>query len=150
MSDPAVIGRIDHLGLHSYGADTGGADAALKASPFPGRNFWMTEFSLPGDIPNLLSGNSSALIMWDGYDSVYNHAILGGHGDRPPNDAGNGPAPLAYDPKTGTYSTRPEFYQFAALFKFLPPGSQRVEAVCANPDLSVLAFTHAASGRLTL
>ena len=110
----------------------------------------MTEFSLPADVPNLLAGNSSALIMWDGYDSVYNHAILGGHGDQPPNDAGNGPAPLSYDGKTGTYSARPEFYQFAALFKYLPPGSQRIESTSANPDLSLLAFVHAASGRLTL
>ncbi len=150
MSDPIVIGRIDHLGLHSYGASTGGADAAIKASRFQDRNFWMTEFSLPADVPNLLAGNSSALIMWDGFDSVYNHAILGGHGDKPPNDAGNGPAPLSYDSKTGTYSARPEFYQFAALFKYLPPGSQRIESDCTNSDLSLLAFIHAASGRVTL
>jgi O-glycosyl hydrolase len=150
MSDPFVMARIDHLGLHSYGASTGGADAAIKASPFPGRNFWMTEFSLPADVPNLLAGNASALIMWDGYDSVYNHAILGGHGDQPPNDAGNGPAPLSYDARTGTYAARPEFYQFAALFKHLSPGSQRVGSTSANPDLSILAFVHPAHERLTL
>ena len=120
MSDPVVMGRIDHLGLHSYGASTGGADAMIKSSRYRGRNFWMTEFSLPGDVGNLLAGNASALIMWDGYDSVYNHAILGGHGDQPPNDAGNGPAPLSYDNRTGTFAARPEFYQFAALFKYRP------------------------------
>jgi len=150
MADPAVIGRIDHFGLHSYGADTGGANEAIKASRYPGKNFWMTEFSLPGDIPNLLRGNSSALIMWDGYDSVYNHAILGGHGDRPPNDAGNGPAPLSYDSRTRNYSPRPEFYQFAALFKYVPRGSRRIEAASSNSDLSVFAFTHEATGRVTL
>jgi len=105
---------------------------------------------LPADVPNLLAGNASALIMWDGYDSVYNHAILGGHGDQPPNDAGNGPAPLSYHASTGTYRARPEFYQFAALFKHLSPGSQRLEASSANPDLSILAFVHPAHERLTL
>jgi len=150
MADPLVIGRIDHLALHSYGANTGGADAMIRSSSFPGRNFWMTEFSLPADVPNLLAGNTSALIMWDGYDSVYNHAILGGHGDKPPNDAGNGPAPLSYDSKTGSYSARPEFYQFAALFKYLPPGSQRIESTGTNPELSLHAFVNAPSGRLTL
>jgi len=150
MSDPIVIDRIDHLALHSYGANTGDADAAIKSSRYPTKNFWMTEFSLPADVPNLLNGNSSALIMWDGYDSVYNHAILGGHGDQPPNDAGNGPAPLSYDSRTGKYSARPEFYQFAALFKYVPPGSQRIEAASSNSDLSILAFAHERSGRLTL
>jgi O-glycosyl hydrolase len=150
MSDPFVMARIDHFGLHSYGASTGGADAAIKASPFAGRNFWMTEFSLPADVGSLLAGNASALIMWDGYDSVYNHAILGGHGDQPPNDAGNGPAPLSYDGRTGTYAARPEFYQFAALFKHVPPGSQRIQSISANPDLSITAFVHPAQGRLTL
>jgi hypothetical protein len=110
----------------------------------------MTEFSLPADVPNLLAGNASALIMWDGYDSVYNHAILGGHGDQPPNDAGNGPAPLSYDGRTGTYAARPEFYQFAALFKYVAPGSQRVQSSSANPDLSITAFVHPGDGRLTL
>jgi len=150
MSDPVVMHRIDHIGLHSYGASTGGADGTIKSSPYPGRNFWMTEFSLPADVPNLLAGNASALIMWDGYDSVYNHAILGGHGDQPPNDAGNGPAPLSYDGRTGTYAARPEFYQFAALFKYVAPGSQRVQSSSTNPDLSITAFVHPGDGRLTL
>lgn len=150
MADSLVIGRIDHLGLHSYSASTGGADAAIKSSSHPDRNFWMTEFSRPADVPNLLAGNASALIMWDGYDSVYNHAIVGGHGDQPPNDAGNGPAPLSYDSKTGVYAARPEFYQFAALFKYVPPGSQRIESTCNSPDVSSVAFVHHASRRLTL
>ncbi len=150
MSDPVVMARMDHLGLHSYAASTGGADAMIKSSPYPGRNFWMTEFSLPADVPNLLAGNASALIMWDGYDSVYNHAILGGHGEQPPNDAGNGPAPLSYDGRTGTYAARPEFYQFAALFKHVTPGSQRIQSISANTDLSITAFVHPAHGRLTL
>ncbi len=150
MSDPVVMARMDHLGLHSYAASTGGADAMIKSSPYPGRNFWMTEFSLPADVPSLLAGNASALIMWDGYDSVYNHAILGGHGEQPPNDAGNGPAPLSYDGRTGTYAARPEFYQFAALFKHVTPGSQRIQSISANTDLSITAFVHPAHGRLTL
>jgi O-glycosyl hydrolase len=150
MSDPVVIARIDHLGLHSYSASTGAADAMIKSSPFPERNVWMTEFSRPEDVPSLLSGNASALIIWDGYDSVYNHAIVGGHGDQPPNDAGNGPAPLSYDSKTGSYAARPEFYQFAALFRHLPPGSRRVASTSANPECSIVAFVHPTDDRLTL
>jgi hypothetical protein len=142
MSDPCVMRRIDTSGCTATARARAAPTRTIKSSPYPGRNFWMTEFSLPADVPNLLAGNASALIMWDGYDSVYNHAILGGHGDQPPNDAGNGPAPLSYDGRTGTYAARPEFYQFAALFKYVSPGSQRVQSISANPDLSITAFVH--------
>src|SRR5207249_9175404 len=74
MSDTVVMSKLDHFGLHNYSGTTGGADAALKSSAFPSRDFWMTEFSDPAHIFGLLSQNPAGLQVWDAYDSVYNHA----------------------------------------------------------------------------
>ena len=149
MSDSVVISKLDHFGLHDYGGNTSGADSAIKSSQYPTRNFWMTEFSRPADISSLIAQNSSGLIMWDGYDSVYNHAILAGRGTIAPNDAGNEAAPLAYNSSNGTYSPRSEFYQFAAWFKNLPRGSKRIGTTYSNGNLSLFAFVHQPTGRLT-
>jgi hypothetical protein len=74
-------------------------------------NFWMTEVTNIWDaLPEIAQG-AAATIVWDGYDSVYNHAILAGRGTTPPNDAGNGPALLDYDTATGLYAPRKAFYE---------------------------------------
>ena len=88
--------------------------------------------------------------MWDGYDSVYNHAILAGRGLSPPNDAGNGPALLAYNTSTHHIHPRKPFYEFAQLFKFIPAGSVRVAATESNGNVTIFAFHHAATNRVTL
>src|SRR5438067_4653616 len=68
----------------------------------------------------------------------------------PPNDASADPAPLAYNTSTGTYSPRPSFYQDEQIFRYVPPGSVRVGAAQSNGNLTLYAFDHQASGRLTL
>jgi hypothetical protein len=97
-----------------------------------------------------MSQGPSAILVWDGYDSVYNHAILAGRGSNPPNDVGNGPALLSYSTSTRTYSARKPFYEFAQLFKFVPAGSVRVAAVESSSNVTIYAFHHAVTGRVTL
>ena len=49
MTDPLVMGKLAHLGLHSYydtGGGSSGVDAFLKASAYPNRTFWMTEYNV--------------------------------------------------------------------------------------------------------
>ena len=110
----------------------------------------MTELSLIEHAFSSISQGASAVLMWDGYDSVYNHGILAGRGSSPPNDAGNGPALLAYSTSTHLYTPRKPFYEFAQLFKFVPPGSVRVAAAESNASVTIFGFHHAATGRVTL
>ena len=150
MSDSIVMAKVDHFGLHDYGGSTGGANTAIKSSAYPTRNFWMTEFSLAADMMSLLGQSTSGLQMWDAYDSVYEHGILGGRGTTPPNDAGNGPALLAYNRTSGTYAPRHAFYEFEQLFKFVPPGSVRVGTSGSPSGVTIYTFYHQATGRVTI
>jgi O-glycosyl hydrolase len=150
MGEPTVMAKLDHFTFHDYGGVTAGADNAIRSSAYPEKNFWITEVSNIWDALAHLSQGPAAILVWDGYDSVYNHAILGGRGSNPPNDAGNGPALLAYDTSTRTYSARKPFYEFAQLFKFVPPGSVRVSAVESNSSVTLFAFHHPVTGRVTV
>ena len=150
MGDSAVMAKVDHFGLHSYSGDSAGADAALKSSAFPTRNFWITETTNIADILTHLGQGPAAVLIWDGYDSVYNHAILAGRGTTAPNDAGNGPAPLAYNSVTGVYTPRRGFYEAEQLFKFVPRGAQRIAASVSGSSVTALAFQDPSAGRLTI
>ena len=150
LAEPALMAKVDHLAMHDYNGNTGGALEAMKASDYPNVNLWMTEFSRFSDTMSLLSQGASALLTWDGYDSVYNHPLLHGAPPTPPNDAGNAPALLAYDETSGVYTPRNEFYQFAQLYKFVPPNSVRIGASSSSGSLSTVAFHDPASGRLTI
>lgn len=150
MAEPAVMAKLDHFTFHDYSGETAGAANAIRDSAYPEKNFWITEVSNIWDALTHVSQGPSAILVWDGYDSVYNHGILGGRGTTPPNDAGNGPALLAYNTSTRTYSPRKPFYEFAQLFKFVPAGSVRVSAVEADSNVTLFAFYHFASGRVTL
>ena len=150
MGEPTAMAKLDHFTFHDYAGDTGGAAAAIRGSAYPAKNFWMSEVSNIWDaLPEVAQG-ASAILVWDGYDSVYNHAILAGRGSTPPNDVGNGPALLAYNTSTHLYTPRKSFYEFAQLFKFVPPGSVRVAANESNANVTVFAFQHTASGRVTI
>ncbi len=149
MANSVVMSKVDHFGFHSYSADSGGANTAIKNSSYSSKNFWMTEYANPADAFSLLGQNASALIVWEGFDSVYNHAILAGRGSQPGNDD-VGYVPLAYNQSSHTYTPRKEFYQNAQLFKFVPPGAVRIAATGATGGLTSYAFYHQDSGRLTI
>lgn len=150
MASPKVMARLAHFAFHSYSASTGGADAVLKASAHPGKNFWMTEYAVPEHAFALLQQNASGLLVWEGFDSIYNHAIARGEPAVPGNDD-VGSVPLQYNATTPvSYTPRKEFYLDAQLFRFVPPGSQRVEVSGASGGLVPLAFVHPPSGRVTL
>jgi hypothetical protein len=150
MAEPAVMAKLDHFAFHNYAGDSGGAANAIQNSAYPSKNFWITEVSNIWDALTHMSQGPSAILVWDGFDSVYNHAILAGRGSNPPNDAGNGPALLSYSTSTRTYSARKPFYEFAQLFKFVPAGSVRVAAVESSSNVTIYAFHHPVTGRVTL
>jgi O-glycosyl hydrolase len=150
MRDSVAMSKIDHFGFHNYAGDSGGADAAIKSSAYPGKNFWITEVTNIWDILAHLSQGPSAIMVWDAYDSVYNHAILAGRGTTPPNDVGNGPPLVAYNTSTRVYTPRKGFYECAQLFKFVQPGSQRVRATTSSSSLTLYAFHHGTTGQFTV
>jgi len=150
MREPTVMSKLDHFAFHNYAGDSGGADAAIKGSAYPSKNFWISEVANIWDALAHVSQGPAGILVWDGYDSVYNHAIYAGRGSNPPNDAGNGPALLSYNTSTRTYSARKPYYEFAQLFKFVPAGSVRVAATESNSNVTLYAFHHAVSGRVTL
>lgn len=150
MRDSVVMGKVDHIGLHNYAGDSGGADSAIKSSAYPNRNFWITEVVNIWDILTHLSQGPAAVLVWDAYDAVYNHAILAGRGTTPPNDVGNGPPLIAYNTSTRTYTPRKGFYECAQLFKFVSPGARRIGATDSNSSLTVYAFQHPGTGRMTI
>lgn len=149
MTNAVVMSKVDHFGCHNYNGLTANADSTIKNSAYPSRNFWMTELSIPDQIYTLVEQGASGTMIWEAYDSVYNHAILAGRGSNAPNDAGNLAALLAYNSGTGTYSARPQFYQ-ASVFKYVQPGSIRVAATESNGNLTIYAFRHPVSGRVVL
>jgi len=150
MAEPTVMAKLDHFAFHNYAGDSGGANSAIRNSAYPNKNFWISEISNIWDALAHMSQGPSAILVWDGYDSVYNHAILAGRGSSPPNDAGNGPALLSYSTSTHLYTPRKAFYEFAQLFKYVPAGSVRVAATESNGSVTIFAFHHPASGRVTI
>jgi hypothetical protein len=150
MSDSVVMSKVDHFALHNYGASTGGAESAIANSPYPTKNFWMTEYTNALDAFTLLGQGPSSLMVWEGFDSVFNHAILAGRGTAPGNDDTAGPAPIAYDKATKTYTPRKSFYQNAQIFKFVRPGARRIAATDTNGNLIAYAFHHPVDGRTTI
>jgi len=149
------MSKLDHFGLHNYSGQTGGADARIKGSAYPQKNFWITELSIPEQIFTMIGQGAAAAQIWDAYDSVYNHAIVAGayyndgRGSTPPNDAGNLAALMSYSTSSGVYSARPQFYQMQT-FKFVTPGSIRIGASESNSSLTVYAFRHPTTGRVTI
>ncbi len=108
----------------------------------------MSEFGTFAQGMSQLGENASALLPWDGYDSVYQHSINNDNPANPPNDAGNSPALLAYS--NGIYTPRKEYYQFAQLFKYVPAGSVRIGASQSSSNVTVYAFRDPATNRITI
>jgi len=91
------------------------------------------------------------VLLWEGFDSVYTHAIRAGRGTTPPNDTSGLPhPPVAYNQTAGTYAPRAIFYQDAQIFKFVSPGSTRIAATTSLAGMQVYAFTHASNGQFTI
>lgn len=95
MTDPVLMSKIGHIGLHSYQDNGGGSSGVysfLAQSAYPNLDFWMTEFNVwcdscescvGGDnswttARNMasyllyhLANGASAGLVWEGYDSYY-------------------------------------------------------------------------------
>jgi O-glycosyl hydrolase len=156
MADATVAGRIQHFGLHRYGA------SQAPGTAYAGRDYWLTETaawcascdksgspqqgewafarqSAEGILGSLLQGMAGALV-WDGYDSWYwHHNAVGTYGL------------LAYDAGSRTYAPRKRYFMAAQVYGFVRPGAVRIgESDTLAPLGAVAAFFDSANGSIAL
>lgn len=147
----ALLSKFDHFTLHSYSGGDCDATDNINSSPVTaGKDFWMSEFGTFADGMTNIGQGTTALLPWDGFDSVYQHSIDNGNSTTAPNDAGNSPALLCNDGSCAAYSPRKEYYQFAQLFKYVPKGSIRIGAAESNGSVTTYAFFDPVSNRVTI
>ena len=142
LADSTAMAKLQHFGFHNYADNAFGADAAIKSSAYPTRDFWLTEAGMGNDyygpdhlISQIANGATSAGV-WDAYTSVYNHR---------PND-GN---PMI-DLVSNVWVARHSFYAFKQLFKFAQPGAIRIGATISGANLDAVAFYSPSSGQVTV
>ena len=160
LADSQLMGKVNHFGFHSYYGDSSGIDDAIKASAYPARNYWMTEFSAwcsvcdqggqpPDDwtfgsdtfdylYNHIIQGAASAQI-WEGYDSYYEH-----------HNSWSYWGLLGYNQSTGVYTPRKRMYINAHVFKYVEPGAVRISAGSSQSGLTLLAFSNPITKRLTI
>jgi len=175
MTDPLIMSKMAHFGLHSYSADgegSSGVASVIEQSAYPAEHFWMTEYnewcadcqsSVGGDdswdfamgtvtylLAHLANG-ASAGIVWEGYDSKY----------YPFNSStgGNDPAIWSFWGLFGvnntnasplTYTARPGFYALAQIALYVRPGAQRIDVNSSSSPLTMLAFYNTNNAQFTL
>jgi O-glycosyl hydrolase len=147
---PTLMAKVQHVTIHSYGGSDCGTPGLIADSPYADRNWWVSEFSIFDQALTQVGQGASALITWDGFDSIYNHAILNGHPNQPGNDAGNAPAMISYNSNNHTYTPRKDMYNFGQLFKYVPPGSQRVGISSSKSGMKLHAFVHPGTSGITI
>lgn len=142
---PALMAKLDHMDYHNYSGQIG---STVTNAISHGKDQWMGEFSNYDQLDAYVYGGTSGLMMWDGYDSIYNHAVLNNHGTTAPNDVGDVLPWIAYNANTQTYTPRKGFYEFGQFFKYLPLGSVRIAASQSKGD--AYAFQDPVSKRVTI
>jgi O-glycosyl hydrolase len=162
MKDPVVMQKMAHVGLHSYGGYYINVDSALKHSAYPKTDYWMTEWNnwcngcddgilgeynyafaakSIGYLFEFLQHGATAGIIWEGYDSYYEH-----HAPSPFSYWGI----LAYEPATKTYTVRKNYYAFQQVAKFVLPGSFRVAVSNQSDSVTILSFYNEAAKKISI
>jgi O-glycosyl hydrolase len=147
VKEPLILSKLYRWGVHSYDKDASGYDNMIAGSASSNKSFWVTETCGIANLFGQLDDNAASHIFWDGFDSVYQHAIR--HDSRwttPPNDwcfwmkTDEGKPLLAYDKTTSRWTPRKQFYEYAQLFKYVAPGAVRIGATSGNNKLAVYAY----------
>jgi chitodextrinase len=147
---PAVMAKLHRWAIHSYSNSVDGAQQFISRTAYPNIRFWVTETANFSDAFGQIQHGSSSHLVWEGFESVYNHAIRAGRGTTAPNDLGNGPALLDYNEASGVYTPVKAFYEHAQLIKFVRSGAIRIGATDNDSNLETYAFSHPTTGQLTI
>jgi O-glycosyl hydrolase len=160
LADYTLMPSIAHIGLHSYDGNTGDLASTIVHSAYPSRTLWMTEYSAWCDgcdtgapnpnnwqfavetvdhLLNFIEQGASSALVYDGYDSYYEHHGSMGYWGL-----------LGYDATKKTYTPRKRFYTVAQVVKFARPGMTRIGATSSSDAQRVFAFTNSQTGALTI
>ncbi len=150
LAYPLVMAKMYRWAIHDYDNSVDGAQQWINGTAYPNLRFWVTETANYSDVFGQIQNGPSANLVWEGFESVYNHAIRAGRGTTPPNDLGNGPALLDYNESSGVYTPVKAFYEHAQLFKFVRSGAVRIAAADNDSNLETYAFNHPTTGQLTI
>ena len=166
ISDPVVMAKLAHFGLHSYADNGGGAWGVsdfIQQSSYPDKTFWMTEFNVWCDVCewgnqrtnswdyflgtasyllNYLDYGASAGLVWEACDSFYPHHYAWSFWGLYAVDDTNA-APLTYTPQKN-------FYTLAQITKFVRPGARMIGTSNDGGDVNLRSFYHDGLGQLTL
>lgn len=162
FNDTLVMSRIAHLGFHSYGGNGEKIQPYIRASAYPAKPYWITEWNawcngcddgILGDytysfarksvshLLKLLQQGANACLLWEGYDSYYSH-----HAPSKFSYWGV----LGYDSSNGSYFPRKHFYAIQQVTNFLIPGSRQI-ALTKNIDSAVVvAFVDSSMKQLMI
>jgi hypothetical protein len=142
--DPVIMAKMAHWGVHAYNTtDTSAFPGLIRNSGYPSVSYWITETASFPVMLNQITNGPTANLVWDGFDSVYNHAIRDGRGSTPPNDSVGVELPLiAYDTSTHLYTPRKQFYEHAQLFKYVAPGALRIGSSSGSGNLVQYSFVN--------
>lgn len=162
MKDTMIMNTMAHFGLHSYGGYYANADSAIKNSPYPESDLWITEWNAWRDglddgkigvydynfasqcvyfLLDLLKHGAAAAIEWEGYDSYYEHhapSLFSYWGI------------LGYNAGTKTYSPRKHFYAIRQVSNFVLPGAWQVDVSATKDSITILAFHDPVSKKVTI
>ncbi len=147
VKNPLIMSKLYCWGVHNYGEDSAGYNRFISDSASQNKSFWVTETCGIANMFGQLKDNASAYIFWDGFDSIYQHAIR--HDSRwtnPPNDwcywmkTDEGKPLIAYNWSTKSWTPRRQFYEHAQLFKYIAAGAVRIGVTVDNRKLAVYAY----------
>lgn len=151
ISNSTAMSKVNLWTLHDYAGGSMTIVASdIAGSAYPTVPFIISEVANYYDVWPQIGQGAAGYLVWEGYESVYNHAIRHGSGSQPGNDLGNGPALLSYNTSTHTYTPVKAFYEHAQIFKFITPGTRRIAATDSDGNLQVYAFSHPTTNRVTI
>lgn len=163
MADPMIMKKVGRWGFHSYGGYYAPVDSFIMNSAYPKINWWLTEFNAwrngldagktdvkydykfasesVNHLLQLLKNGASGAIIWEGYDSYYQH----------PPGGWSLWGVLGYNRDTKTYASRKHLPALAQISRFVLPGSKHIGINgTENKNVTVLAFNDTVTGRITI
>jgi O-glycosyl hydrolase len=147
VKDPVIMSKLFCWGIHNYDKDSWRYHRLILSSESQNKSFWVTETCGIANMFGQLDDNPGAFIFWDGFDSVYQHAIRHDSNlNTPPNDwcfwmkTDEGKPLIAYNSSGKSWMPRKQFYEHAQLFKTIAPGAVRIGATTNNSNLAIHAY----------
>jgi O-glycosyl hydrolase len=159
LADEALMKSVAVLSLHSYGDPAGVAGRsyqAIQKSNHPEMRVWLTEY---GDLGapdqsfesewkkqsllatrralGAINEGARAALFWDAFDNHHEHDREFTHYGLIRND-------------DHRYSPKKRYYAAKQLYRFVPAGAQRIEAVTPQAGLMVSAFRDTAGSLIVV